>query len=206
MPLEDCRNIYLGVTPNHIHAYLGKASADLAGFFYERVGIEFHTEKTGIALSVNDFSYLVNVGAAVFKRKPLEEVVRDLNAILDAYNVFRENGFKLPDHVTRTSEFLLTEIYNGLNKVLYNKAEKVAIYVAKTDLPEYTADSIITCQDWMAAANYMHEHMEQVTITGDRVVHLMCNMFHRQKFEYHELNKKLCAFQDLYINMKVEKK
>ncbi len=207
MPVEECRNVYLGVTPSHIYVYLGKASADLASFFYEKAGIEFQTEKTSIVVSVDDFCYLDNIGATVFKRKKSHhDIVNDLKVILDAYDIYKDNGHKMPENATRTRSFCYKRVYYSVDIIMYNKTEKVAIYVANIDLPEYNGDSIITCTEWIDIASYMPEQMQQVTVTGDKVVQHACNLFHRQKFDYDDLYKQLCAFKDLYIKTKTEEK
>lgn len=201
MPLEECRHVYLGTTAHHVYVYLGNASASLAAFLYDTAGVDFHTEKTDIVLSVDDFAYLVNVDATVFKRKPASDIVRDLKTILEAYDIFRENNMMLPPDATRPYAFPVTDFYHGTDQVLYNSAEKVAIFLEQKEMPEYIGDSIITCSEWMNLGDYEPTHMQQHTVTGDKVGTHMRAMFHKQRFEHYiDLRNKLRGFKDLFIN------
>lgn len=69
--------VYVGKTKNFMNIYLGKTSAQIAEFLYQKLGIPFETEKTDTLLSIHDFAYLNAIHATTCKRSKYYEVECD---------------------------------------------------------------------------------------------------------------------------------
>lgn len=66
--MKEYRHFYIGTTDSHMNIYLGRDSANAAKYLYKESGIECNIERIDdICFSVDDFSYLVSIGATVFK-------------------------------------------------------------------------------------------------------------------------------------------
>ena len=229
MSTEEFRNIYLGKTPTCVNLYLGNASGKLAKFFYDKAGIEFELYKTDLLASKDDFLYLMNASATTFKETAdLVEVTRSVRVLLDANDIMNQYGFAnahtfknkkiykeshqntgydgetvlVTYRVTAGEKgFSPTSIYHGCDLILHNKTENVAIFVNTDELPPYD-DTVLTCCDWNIAAPYTPSTLDQLTVTGEPVRDILCRLFHRSKYEYDVLDKKLRGFKDVYCDKK----
>lgn len=227
MPIEELYSIYLGRTKQCINVYLGNGSAQLAKFLYAKAGIEFELQKTHILLSKDGFLYLDNIDAVTFKNtQDFEDINRCLRTLLDAYDVMRQydlanaHMFKntkvynenkqnigcseMFAHVSYRftsgdNKYSPKNMYDGCDKVLFNKEENVSIFIKADELPEYK-DPVLNLNDWSHVTSYKPSTLDQIAMTGEPIRDILCRTFHRASFDHDVLSKKLKGFKDMYCD------
>ena len=208
MPIEEYRRLYVGTTKSHMNIYLGRDSANAAKYLYEEAGIECEIEKVDaddIRFSIDDFSYLVSIGATVFKPDWQDMIVDDIDKLVDGYRIMNMYDFKVQKHEPQSFS------YDNIRKkghvgIMYNKNEKITIFVTHDKLPEFS-DSIFTCTEWENIVDYSPEQIDPKIIEHnsrnvddgmDPVINLI-QLFDKKRYDREDLYEKIKAFETLYI-------
>lgn len=143
MPVEECRHLYLGVVDSHTHVYMGHASASLAKWMYDKLGVCCTIHKTDVLVSVDDYTYLHNIDATVFETN--EYVIRDIKALLEGYDVIRTRKLRYPSTKSRVLFYTRTLFMQDIVSVFYNNSNKMTVVLpGNTQLDSLKDDSLIT--------------------------------------------------------------
>lgn len=194
MPIEEYRILYFGITAKCIHLYLGKPSAKLWKFLYDKAGIEFELHKTDLLLTIEDFSWFYESNATTFANNSVEDVEHKVRVLLESFHIIRDNAMKTIEFTPRS--WNKDWIYAATDIVLYNRAEKVALVVSISELLEHN-DSVLThaSGSWDVVEIY---HSGELDLFNHKT---LCELFHKKKFDNHDvLRKKLSCFKKLYID------
>lgn len=194
MPIEEYRILYFGITAKCIHLYLGKPSAKLWKFFYDKAGIEFELHKSDLLLTTEEFSWFYESNATTFANISVEDVEHNVRVLLESFHILRDNGMKTIEFTPRS--WCKDWFYAGTDLVLYNRTEKVVLVVSISELPEHN-DSVLThaSGSWDVVEIYYSGELDLFNHK------MLCELFHKKKFESRDmLCDKLRYFKKLYID------
>lgn len=219
------RCVYLGSTSLNTHVYLGEDSAKFARFVYAQVGIELILHKTDIVLTTQEYAHLAKIQATTFKNThDIVMITQDIKTIMEAYDVCLKYGFK-PKDVKPCNNYSDVSVSTSENEngddtrkfyvkymeifrdtrcdiVLYNIQENITAFLSNTqELPEFK-DNILSYMEWKVV-EYLPEQLDKVVDGEDGLIvrNVLAKLFHKKQYKsYMALTKKLCAFEDLYIN------
>jgi hypothetical protein len=197
MPIEEYRYVYFGKTSKHINVYLGKDSANFAKFLYEKANIDFEVEKTDVLLSVSDYSYLVNLQGTTFQNNTNSKQIADeIKTLMDAFDIAQRRNFKL---VSSSPILPLSNTISpqGVDYLLYNKNEGITLFVPECQIPE-NKDCIFTCMEWSSVAQFYPQELQCICDTGDKIVDVLCKLFHKKHHNRLQVYDKVNAFKELY--------